>query len=170
MGGDPALGVGADRLSTGSIARALKPWLIADLLILNDEMPRSLATLLRQSRASTSTRSALAYGRQGPPSARPAASATGSRTARWTTIFQQGLHEFIRANSLPTTTAWASIIAKQYLDVAVHDEFWQAESRSRLFFMAVGCNACMRIGTTTYRYDPPAERRHPDAAADARQS
>ena len=40
---DPADRLGAHRLSAASIIEALKPWLIADLLIFRREMPRSLA-------------------------------------------------------------------------------------------------------------------------------
>jgi len=43
VGGDPALGVGAHRLSLG-LRDSLQPWLVADLLILKEEMPRSLAS------------------------------------------------------------------------------------------------------------------------------
>jgi uncharacterized alpha-E superfamily protein len=67
---DPALGLGADRLSLG-LSRTLKPWLIADLLILNDSLPRSLAScygnLVRNL-----DQIGVAYGRQGAaPAPRP---------------------------------------------------------------------------------------------------
>ena len=45
---------------------SVKPWLIADLLILKDEMPRSLASCYEQPGAAISTTSPSAYGRQGP--------------------------------------------------------------------------------------------------------
>ena len=64
VGGDPALGVGADRLSLG-LSREVKPWLIADLLILNEQMPRSLASCY-ENLVQNLDRIAGNYGRQGP--------------------------------------------------------------------------------------------------------
>ncbi len=55
---------------------SLKPWLIADLLILKDEMPRSLASLLREPSCAISTRSAAPMAARARRSATPAASAT----------------------------------------------------------------------------------------------
>src|SRR5438034_10135826 len=44
---------------------SLKPWLIADLLILNEQMPRSLASCY-ENLARNLDQMARAYGRQGP--------------------------------------------------------------------------------------------------------
>ena len=72
---------------------SLKPWLVADLLILNRQMPRSLATcyelLVRHLDLV-----ADAYGRRGRASASPAhAGAAHRHTIE--DIFEAGLHEFI---------------------------------------------------------------------------
>src|SRR5829696_4386539 len=73
---------------------SLKPWLIADLLILNDQMPRSLAScygnLVRHLDLI-----ARAYGRQGPAQRLARAIRTRIENSRMEEIFQKGLHEFI---------------------------------------------------------------------------
>ena len=73
---------------------SVKPWLVADLLILNRQMPRSLATcydlLVRHLDLI-----ADAYGRRGP-SQRLASNMRAKLTATdINAIFQSGLHEFI---------------------------------------------------------------------------
>ena len=92
----------------------LKPWLIADLLILNNSLPRSLASCYEQSRA----QSRPDRRRLWPPgrrrSATPAASATGSSTSNMDDIFQHGLHEFIE-EFIADNSRLGDIIAKQYL-------------------------------------------------------
>ena len=86
---------------------SVKPWLVADLLILNRQMPRSLANcyeiLVRHLDLI-----ADAYGRRGP-SQRLASSIAGParRATSIESMFEQGLHEFIRASSR-RTTAWAA--------------------------------------------------------------
>lgn len=73
---------------------SLKPWLIADLLILNDQMPRSLAAcygeLVRHL-----DELARAYGRQGPAQRFARASRVKLENADIREVFQGGLHEFI---------------------------------------------------------------------------
>src|SRR6201746_1246986 len=79
----------------------LKPWLIADLLILNDSLPRSLAIW-----CATSTRSASPMAARAQRSAMPAASATASSTATWTISSSTACMNSSR-NSFPTTRDWA---------------------------------------------------------------
>jgi uncharacterized alpha-E superfamily protein len=73
---------------------SLKPWLVADLLILKDAMPRSLASgydnLVRDL-----DRIAQAYGRQGPAQRQARVVRTRLENSRMEEIFQHGLHEFI---------------------------------------------------------------------------
>ena len=73
---------------------SLKPWLVADLLILKDEMPRSLASCY-ENLVRYLDDIAQAYGRQGPAQRQARAIARGCRTADIEEIFQSGLHEFI---------------------------------------------------------------------------
>ena len=73
---------------------SLKPWLVADLLILRDEMPRSLASLLR-SDCAQSRSLAGAYGRPGPAQRQARGIRTRLQNSRMDGIFQRGLHEFI---------------------------------------------------------------------------
>src|SRR4051794_15813683 len=74
--------------------QSLKPWLIADLLILNDQMPRSLASccsnLVRHL-----DQIAKAYGRQGVSQRLARGLRTRIENSRMEEIFQKGLHEFI---------------------------------------------------------------------------
>ena len=74
---------------------ALKPWLIADLLILRKEMPRSLAACARET-VELLTELASSSGRQGEAdrlARRRLAQFEGVDIER---IFQSGLHEFLR--------------------------------------------------------------------------
>ena len=84
---------------------SLKPWLVADLLILKEEMPRSLASCYAVW-SSISTRSPAPMAARARPSARRAASAPGCRTARWT-AFSSAACTNSSANSSPRTTASA---------------------------------------------------------------
>ena len=92
---------------------SLKPWLIADLLILNEQLPRSLAScygnLVRNL-----DELGVAYGRQGRRSATPARSATGSETCAYGRSFQRGLHEFIQ-EFIADNDRLGDAIAEQYL-------------------------------------------------------
>ena len=92
--------------------QALKPWLIADLLILREEMPRSLASCY-DNITTFLDELALAYGRQGP--AQRAARAMHSRLVNTRTddVFQQGLHEFL-SDFLSENNKLGTAIAEQY--------------------------------------------------------
>src|SRR6476619_517663 len=73
---------------------SVKPWLIADLLILRDELPRSLASCY-ENLVQSLDRIARAYGRQGPAQRQARATRAQLENSRMEEIFQQGLHEFI---------------------------------------------------------------------------
>jgi len=92
---------------------SLKPWLIADLLILNGQMPRSLAScyenLVRFCDAIAS-----AYGRQGPAQRHARAIRTRLQNSRMEEIFQGGLHEFIE-EFVADNNALGAAVSSQYL-------------------------------------------------------
>ncbi len=73
---------------------SLKPWLVADLLILREEMPRSLNScyeaIVRDLDAI-----AAAYGRQGPAQRLARSMRAQLQNSRMEGIFQRGLHEFL---------------------------------------------------------------------------
>ncbi|MCG6207057.1 alpha-E domain-containing protein [Rhodopseudomonas sp. HC1] len=93
--------------------QTLKPWLIADLLILNDSLPRSLAScygdLLRNL-----DQIGVAYGRQGPAQRHARGIRNRLEHSDMEDIFQRGLHEFIQ-EFLADNSRLGEIIAKQYL-------------------------------------------------------
>ncbi|MGN6462013.1 MAG: alpha-E domain-containing protein [Pseudolabrys sp.] len=72
----------------------LKPWLIADLLIMREEMPRSLASCYE---ATVRNLDAIgnAYGRIGPAQRKARSIRTGLQNSKIDAVFQRGLHEFI---------------------------------------------------------------------------
>ena len=91
----------------------VQPWLIADLLIFNEQMPRSLASCY-ENLVHYLDEIAGDYGRQGPAQRQARVIHTRLETSRMEEIFQHGLHEFITEfiadnNSLGTT------ISQQYL-------------------------------------------------------
>ena len=92
---------------------SLKPWLIADLLILKDQMPRSLAScydnLVRFLDAI-----AHAYGRQGAAQRHARAMHARLEHSRMTEIFQHGLHEFI-TEFITDNNRLDAAVTKQYL-------------------------------------------------------
>ncbi len=92
---------------------SLKPWLVADLLILNDQMPRSLAScyenLVRYGDAI-----AHAYGRQGPAQRKARAVRTRLQNSRMDEIFQSGLHEFI-SGFIADNNQLGAALSEQYL-------------------------------------------------------
>jgi len=92
---------------------SLKPWLIADLLMLNDQMPRSLASCY-ENLVQNLDRIATAYGRQGPAQRQARAIRTRLQNSRMEEIFQSGLHEFITAFILDNNKL-GSAITQQYL-------------------------------------------------------
>jgi len=73
---------------------SIKPWLIADLLILKDEMPRSLSSCYEAIVRNLDS-VAGAYGRQGPAQRQARGIRTRLQNSRMDGIFQRGLHEFI---------------------------------------------------------------------------
>src|SRR6201999_2716692 len=73
---------------------SVKPWLIADLLILKDEMPRSLASCYGNL-VQNLDYIARAYGRQGTAQRQARATRAHLENSRMEEIFQKGLHEFI---------------------------------------------------------------------------
>lgn len=92
---------------------SIKPWLVADLLILNRQMPRSLASCAADVSAQLDQLGA-AYGRRGP-SQRAATATLGRLTSlRIEQIFQSGLHEFVTA-FIEENARLSNLIAEQYL-------------------------------------------------------
>ncbi|MGE0752883.1 MAG: alpha-E domain-containing protein [Variibacter sp.] len=93
--------------------QSLKPWLIADLLILNDQMPRSLAScydnLVRHV-----DQLAQMYGRQGPAQRQARAIRAKLENSRMEEIFRSGLHEFI-GGFIADNNRLSTAIAEQYL-------------------------------------------------------
>ena len=91
----------------------VKPWLVADLLILKDEMPRSLSScyenLVRYLDAI-----AVAYGRQGPAQRLARGVRTRLQNAKMEDIFQNGLHEFIQ-EFIADNNRIGGTITQQYL-------------------------------------------------------
>jgi len=91
----------------------VQPWLIADLLILNDQMPRSLANcyenLVRYLDEIAGT-----YSRQGAAQRQARTIHTRLESSRMEEIFQSGLHEFI-TGFIAENNALGSTISQQYL-------------------------------------------------------
>jgi uncharacterized alpha-E superfamily protein len=92
---------------------SLKPWLIADLLILNDLMPRSLAACYGNIVANLD-RLASAYGRQGNAQRLARAIRMTLENGRIEEIFRGGLHEFI-TGFLADNNRVGAAITEQYL-------------------------------------------------------
>ena len=92
---------------------SLKPWLVADLLLLNDQMPRSLAScyenLVRYTDAI-----AHAYGRQGPAQRKARAVRTRLQNSKMAEIFQSGLHEYI-TGFISDNNQLGADLSEQYL-------------------------------------------------------
>ena len=91
----------------------LKPWLIADLLILNDSLPRSLAScygnLVRNL-----DQIGVAYGRQGAAQRHARGIRNRLDHSNMNDIFQRGLHEFIQG-FIVDNAQLGEVIAQQYL-------------------------------------------------------
>src|SRR6266852_2011933 len=92
---------------------SVKPWLIADLLLLKDEMPRSLAACYGNLVQNLDLL-ARAYGRQGPAQRHARAIRTRLENSRMDEIFQSGLHEFIN-EFVADNNRLGATIAQQYL-------------------------------------------------------
>jgi uncharacterized alpha-E superfamily protein len=91
----------------------VKPWLVADLLMLKDEMPRSLASCY-ENLVQNLDRIAHAYGRQGSAQRQARAVRARLQNSRIEEIFQTGLHEFIDA-FVEDNNQLGTAIAQQYL-------------------------------------------------------
>jgi uncharacterized alpha-E superfamily protein len=91
----------------------LKPWLVADLLILNEQMPRSLASCY-ENLVHFFDAIAQAYGRQGPAQRKARAVRTRLQNSRMGEIFQTGLHEFI-GEFISDNNQLGAAVAEQYL-------------------------------------------------------
>jgi uncharacterized alpha-E superfamily protein len=92
---------------------SIKPWLVADLLILNRQMPRSLLSCCDDI-AHHLDRLAGVYARRGPAQ-RMATATVGRLTGlRIEQIFQSGLHEFI-TRFIIENARLSTVIAEQYL-------------------------------------------------------
>src|SRR5215468_9068074 len=92
---------------------SVKPWLIADLLILKDELPRSLAACYGNL-VQNLDYIARAYGRQGPAQRQARATRAQIENSRMDEIFQRGLHEFIE-EFISANNRLGGAIAEQYL-------------------------------------------------------
>ncbi len=92
---------------------SVKPWLIADLLILKDELPRSLAGCY-SNLVQNLDYIARAYGRQGPAQRQARATRTQIENSRMDEIFQHGLHEFIE-KFIDANNRLGGAITEQYL-------------------------------------------------------
>src|SRR3954463_8316109 len=92
---------------------SLQPWLIADLLILKDEMPRSLSSCY-ENIVLYLDHIGRAYGRQGPAQRQARAVRARLENSRMEEIFQQGMHEFI-GEFIDNNNRLGAAITEQYL-------------------------------------------------------
>lgn len=92
---------------------SLKPWLVADLLTLNREMPRSLASCY-ENIVRFLDQIATQYGRQGPSQRQARAMLAKLQNTSIEEVFQGGLHEFI-TTFLVDSNRLGAAIAEQYL-------------------------------------------------------
>lgn len=92
---------------------SLKPWLVADLLVMNPQLPRSLAACYAYL-CDFLDELSLAYGRQGP--AQRVARSTRNRLQNSTIeeVFQGGLHEFL-TEFIAENARLGQAITDQYL-------------------------------------------------------
>jgi uncharacterized alpha-E superfamily protein len=91
----------------------LKPWLVAELLILRPEMPRSLANCLNEITTHLEL-FAQAYGVRGECHRRAGQLHARLRYGKIQDVFQAGLHEFL-TEFIETTAVLGDDISKQYL-------------------------------------------------------
>src|ERR1700691_6127717 len=91
----------------------VKPWLVADLLILKAEMPRSLASCY-ENLLQNLDRIAGAYGRQGNSQRQARMVRAKLQNSRIEEVFQSGLHEFID-EFVENNNQLGTAIAQQYL-------------------------------------------------------
>jgi uncharacterized alpha-E superfamily protein len=91
----------------------VKPWLVAELLILRDEMPRSLASCY-ENLVQNADRIARAYGRQGPAQRQARTIRARFENSRIEQIFQEGLHEFLNV-FIKDNNQFGAAVTRQYL-------------------------------------------------------
>lgn len=91
----------------------VKPWLVADLLILNRRMPRSLASCAEEA-VYFLDQLASASGRRGPAHRQAVALAARLRAARIETLFATGLHEAV-TGFIAENNRLGTLISEQYL-------------------------------------------------------
>ncbi len=91
----------------------VKPWLVADLLVLNRQMPRSLASC-QAAIVMYLDKIAADYGRRGPAQRVAADRMRRFETDKMSAIFQSGLHEYIQA-FLSENAGLGQAITEQYL-------------------------------------------------------
>lgn len=92
---------------------SIKPWLVADLLMLNRQMPRSLISCCETSSKHLDLLGEL-YGRRGPSQKLARASLSRLSSMRIDDVFAQGLHEFIH-EFLGSNAKLGAAIHDQYL-------------------------------------------------------
>ena len=92
---------------------SLKPWFVADLLILKEQMPRSLASCY-ENIVTNLDRIATDYGRQGPAQRLARGVRTRLQNSKMDQIFQGGLHEFIE-EFIADNNRIGATITQQYL-------------------------------------------------------
>lgn len=92
---------------------SVRPWLVADLMVLNRQMPRSLASCQGMI-VTYLERLAADYGRRGPAQRLAGARMAQFNNARIEDIFQSGLHEYI-LEFLNENNRLAAAIQDQYL-------------------------------------------------------
>jgi uncharacterized alpha-E superfamily protein len=92
---------------------SVRPWLVADLMVLNRQMPRSLASCQGMI-VSYLERLATDYGRRGPSQRLASARLAQFNEAKIEDIFQSGLHEYI-LGFLGENNRLAAAIQDQYL-------------------------------------------------------
>lgn len=93
--------------------QSLKPWLIADLLILNEKMPRSLSSSYGNVTRHLDSLSKT-YGRQGKAQRMARTIHSEFRNREIDSIFQAGLHEFVE-DFISRNNDLGAVIAEQYL-------------------------------------------------------
>ncbi|MEO8651851.1 MAG: alpha-E domain-containing protein [Hyphomicrobiaceae bacterium] len=91
----------------------IKPWLVADFLILRPEQPRSLISCYMELNDFLD-KIAETYGRQGPAQHIARSTTARLQNANMDSIFQSGLHEFLEA-FIEDNNKLGSAISQQYL-------------------------------------------------------
>jgi uncharacterized alpha-E superfamily protein len=91
----------------------LKPWLVADLLILNGQMPRSIAACY-ENLSRYLDQLGRTYGRQGPSQRQARATYTRLQNTKIAEVFQTGLHEYL-TEFIGENDGLGRAISEQYL-------------------------------------------------------